>query len=224
MRQAWGRAHGGLDCVCGLLGELLALNDELDVFLLIATSFGVAPPDWSLVFALQTKVVASGAQRSALIALLSSQSAGVASYLRKRPLAKKVLKRKMSQFVSYIAPKKECRKKREIKTLQRASRSRVELFANDLHGSEAVQSEGESILPVLDLRCKCELASSSAEFFAFELFLTLAVLVTVFATAMFALMPNAAAYTLGDWVDIMYGRASFPGRGGLCVVGGACAE
>ena len=114
----------------------------------------------------------------------------------------------------------EKKKKHHAKAVLRRC---VDLLANHLHEASRGRVK-RAILPVLDLRCKCEFASSSAEFFAFELFLALEVLVTVFATAMFALMPNAAAYALGDWVDIMYGRASFPGRGGDCMVGGACAE
>lgn len=156
-------------------------------------------------------MVASGAERSALIALLSSQSAGIASYWD-RTLLVNAVKLEYGGKLHCACAKKRTKEKRRC-----LRREAVLTLLPTTYTVRAGQSEGESILPVLDLRCKCEFASSSAEFFAFELFLTLAVLLTVFATAMFALMPNAAAYTLGDWVDIMYGRASFPGREwGLC--------
>jgi len=57
-----------------LLGELRPLDDGLDVFLLILPVLIIAPPHWSLVFAVETQVFASLAGGLAFIALLSSQS------------------------------------------------------------------------------------------------------------------------------------------------------
>lgn len=68
-------------------------------------------------------------------------------------------------------------------------------------------------LPVLDRRCKLEESSPFFDFdFDFDSLLTLAVLGTVFATAMLVLVPESEVRSqqellrpLGDWVDIMYG-------------------
>lgn len=73
------RGDVGLDSMCGLLSKLLALDDVLDVFLVLATEVVVPPPHWSLVFAAETEILASSAHRRAFVALLASQSAGVAS-------------------------------------------------------------------------------------------------------------------------------------------------
>ena len=55
-----------------LLGELLSLDDDLDVVLVLSSRFVVAPPHWSLVLALQTEMFACCAHGRTLIALLSS--------------------------------------------------------------------------------------------------------------------------------------------------------
>jgi hypothetical protein len=72
MTQAWWGvgAHG--DTLGALLVELGALDDVLDHLLLIPPLLVVAPPHWSLVFALETKMFAGAAGRLAFIALLPS--------------------------------------------------------------------------------------------------------------------------------------------------------
>lgn len=59
MRQSWwgvgARRH---DLRRGLLRELLALDDHLDVILLPPSLFAIAPPHRSLVIALQSQILA----------------------------------------------------------------------------------------------------------------------------------------------------------------------
>lgn len=56
----------------GFLGQLLALDDHLDVLLLISAVLIVTPPHWSFVLAAKSKVFASGTGRGSFVALLSS--------------------------------------------------------------------------------------------------------------------------------------------------------
>lgn len=64
----------------GLLGELLPLNDHLDIVFLQPALIIVAPPHGPLVFASEPEMFAGSAGRRALVALFSSQSACVATY------------------------------------------------------------------------------------------------------------------------------------------------
>jgi hypothetical protein len=61
--------------VCGLLGQLRPLDQDLDVLLLALARVDVSPPYWSLVFAGQTEVLACATLRLALITLLAAESA-----------------------------------------------------------------------------------------------------------------------------------------------------
>jgi hypothetical protein len=70
--EAWGSVRAQSDALCALLVELCALDDVLDDFLLVASLLVVAPPHWSLVFALQTEMFACATGRFSLIALLPS--------------------------------------------------------------------------------------------------------------------------------------------------------
>lgn len=72
VRQVRRRAGRALQSVCSLFRELLALDNVLDLFLLVAASFVVCPPHRSLVFALEPERLAGGAEPVELIALLSS--------------------------------------------------------------------------------------------------------------------------------------------------------
>jgi hypothetical protein len=56
----------------GLLGELLPLDDHLDVVLLVPPLIVVAPPHWSLIIASQSQILASCAAWGTFVALLSS--------------------------------------------------------------------------------------------------------------------------------------------------------
>lgn len=55
-----------------LLRELLALDDDLDIVLVLSAHIVVAPPHWSLILARQTEMFACCAHGRTLIALLSS--------------------------------------------------------------------------------------------------------------------------------------------------------
>ena len=59
------------DALCTLLIELRALDNVLDDFFLVSPLLVVAPPHWSLVFALQAKMFAGAAGRLALVTLLA---------------------------------------------------------------------------------------------------------------------------------------------------------
>jgi hypothetical protein len=72
--EAWRRVCAQCDALCTLLVELCALDDVLDDFLLVASLLIVAPPHWSLVLALQTKMFAGATRRLSLITLLASQA------------------------------------------------------------------------------------------------------------------------------------------------------
>lgn len=72
MRQARRRAYGSLDSMRCLLGELLPLDDHLDVVLVLSPRIVVAPPHWSLIFADEAEMLACCAHGSTLITLLSS--------------------------------------------------------------------------------------------------------------------------------------------------------
>lgn len=56
--------------MCGLFGQLLALDDGLDVFLVLPARIVVAPPHGPLVLALETEMFACSAHGRSLIALL----------------------------------------------------------------------------------------------------------------------------------------------------------
>ena len=79
MRKPRRGADRSLDGVGSLLRELLALDDHLDVVLVFSPRLVVAPPHRPLVLALQPQVLACRAQGRTLVALLPSQSAGVAA-------------------------------------------------------------------------------------------------------------------------------------------------
>ena len=57
--------------MCGFSGELLALDDLLNVVLVLLPGFVIAPPHWPLVFAAESEILAGGAERVAFIALFS---------------------------------------------------------------------------------------------------------------------------------------------------------
>ncbi len=57
-----------------------ALDDHLDVILVLSPRIVVAPPHWPLVLADEAEMLARGAHGRTLIALLSPQSAGVAAF------------------------------------------------------------------------------------------------------------------------------------------------
>ncbi|KAL2287257.1 hypothetical protein FJTKL_05762 [Diaporthe vaccinii] len=65
--------------VRGLLGQLLPLDDHLDVVLVFSSCIVVAPPHGSLVFADETEMLARRAYGGAFVAFLPSQSASVAA-------------------------------------------------------------------------------------------------------------------------------------------------
>ena len=58
--------------ICGLLGELGVTDDALDVLLLLTTQLIVAPPDGTLVFALEVQMSACLARRFAFVAFFAS--------------------------------------------------------------------------------------------------------------------------------------------------------
>ena len=72
MAQAWWGVCAYCDALCALLVELGALDDVLNHLLLVSPLLIVAPPHWSLVFALETEMFAGAAGRLSFIALLPS--------------------------------------------------------------------------------------------------------------------------------------------------------
>ena len=72
-----------MDGLCILLFQLLALDDDLDVFLVSSARLVVAPPNWSLILALEAEMLAGRAVGRDFVTLLSSQAASVASCLFK---------------------------------------------------------------------------------------------------------------------------------------------
>lgn len=57
---------------CSLLSKLLALDNDLDVFLVSSARIVIAPPKRSLILALQAEMLAGGAVWRTFVALLSS--------------------------------------------------------------------------------------------------------------------------------------------------------
>ena len=72
MAEAGRCVRANCDALRILLVELCALDDVLDDFLLVSPLLVVAPPHWSLVFTLETKMFACAARRLSLITLLPS--------------------------------------------------------------------------------------------------------------------------------------------------------
>lgn len=90
MAEAWWGVCVRCNTLSTLLIELRALDDVFNHFFLVCPVLVVAPPHWSLVFALQAKMFAGAARRLSLIALLSSQTACEASYrVRVRKMSKR---------------------------------------------------------------------------------------------------------------------------------------
>ena len=58
MAETWRGVCAHCDALRTLLVELCAFDDILDDFFLVSPLFIVAPPHWSLVFALETEVFA----------------------------------------------------------------------------------------------------------------------------------------------------------------------
>jgi hypothetical protein len=61
-----------MDGLCILLFQLLALDDDFDIFFVPASQLIIAPPLWSLIFALEPEMLACSTPRRALVAILSS--------------------------------------------------------------------------------------------------------------------------------------------------------
>ena len=72
MAETWRSVRAQCDALRALIVEFCALDDVLDDFLLVSSLLVVAPPHWSLVFALQTEMFACATGRFSLIALLPS--------------------------------------------------------------------------------------------------------------------------------------------------------
>lgn len=72
MREARRRTDRGVNGLRILLLELLALDNDLDIFLVLAPQVIIAPPLRSLVFALKAEVLARCAEGCALVALFAS--------------------------------------------------------------------------------------------------------------------------------------------------------
>ena len=72
MRQSWRGVGAGCDDLRCLLGELLPLDDHLDIVLLVPPLIIIAPPHWSLVVASKSQILASCAAWGTFVALLPS--------------------------------------------------------------------------------------------------------------------------------------------------------
>ena len=71
----------GVMCLCmgSLLGKFRVANDILDVFFLLTTQLVVAPPDRSLVLALEVEMSARLARWFAFVAFLTAQATSEAA-------------------------------------------------------------------------------------------------------------------------------------------------
>ena len=67
--------------VRSLFGKFGVTDDVLDMFLLLATQLIIAPPDRTLVFALEVEVPARLARWFAFVALFTAQATGEAAWI-----------------------------------------------------------------------------------------------------------------------------------------------
>lgn len=160
-----------------LLSKLLALDDGLDLFLLVTASIIVTPPDRSLVFADEAEMFAGAAETLVLIALLSSESASVASCIVNALLVDCVLK--------------GCKNYSKVPANWRIVQERAlgpGIACKWLH------------VPVLERRCIS--AFALAVVLSADLEAVLAFAVFVAAILVLEIEPDEASRSMGDWEGI----------------------